>query len=72
MGLCRRATSPSLPWRWIIISVRGALLLVGIRNAKMAEDAVEALGWRLNVDEVKQLDAYSAEGGSGLDEAVIA
>lgn len=38
----------------------------------MAEDAVEALGWRLNVDEVKQLDAYSAEGGSGLDEAVIA
>ena len=30
----------------------------------MAENAVEALGWRLNVDEVKQLDACSAEGGS--------
>jgi len=25
---------------------------------------VEALGWRLNVDEVKQLDTYSVAGGS--------
>jgi aryl-alcohol dehydrogenase-like predicted oxidoreductase len=41
---------------------KGALPLVGIRNPEMAKHAVEALGWRLDVEEVKQLDAYSSEG----------
>lgn len=41
---------------------KGALPVVGIRNLEMAKHVVEALGWRLSAEEVKELDAHNAEG----------
>ncbi|KAI0966914.1 NADP-dependent oxidoreductase domain-containing protein [Xylaria arbuscula] len=38
---------------------RGALPVVGIRNLAQAEQALEALGWRLTEDEVKMIDQNS-------------
>ncbi|KAI0399647.1 NADP-dependent oxidoreductase domain-containing protein [Xylaria palmicola] len=38
---------------------KGALPLVGIRNLAQAEQALEALGWRLTEDEVKMIDRHS-------------
>ena len=38
---------------------KGALPIVGIRNLDQAEQALEALGWRLTEDEVKMIDQHS-------------
>jgi aryl-alcohol dehydrogenase-like predicted oxidoreductase len=41
---------------------KGALPLVGIRNPEQAQDAVNALGWRLTREDVVEIDKVSIEG----------
>lgn len=41
---------------------KGALPVVGIRNPQQAQDAIDALGWRLTDQEVTELDKESIEG----------
>ncbi|KAI1141197.1 NADP-dependent oxidoreductase domain-containing protein [Hypoxylon sp. FL0543] len=41
---------------------KGALPLVGIRNVEQAKQAIEALGWRLDREEVEMIDKHSMEG----------
>lgn len=41
---------------------KGALPLVGIRNPEQAQDAVDALGWRLTREDVVEIDKVSIEG----------
>lgn len=42
--------------------VKGAVPLVGIRNPKQAEQAIEALGWKLHDEDIRQIDDVSFEG----------
>lgn len=41
---------------------KGTLPVVGIRNAKQAEEALEAFGWRLSVEEVVRIDKVAFDG----------
>lgn len=41
---------------------KGVIPVVGIRNAEQAEQDMQALGWRLTVDEVRQIETVSIEG----------
>lgn len=41
---------------------KGAVPVVGIRNEEQARQAVEALGWRLSEEEVREIDGVSLEG----------
>ncbi|KAK1924529.1 NADP-dependent oxidoreductase domain-containing protein [Papiliotrema laurentii] len=41
---------------------KGAVPVVGIRNVQQAEEAIEAMGWRLSSEEMKEIDDVSAEG----------
>lgn len=41
---------------------KGTLPVVGIRNVRQAEEALEALGWRLSEEEMVRLDKVSLEG----------
>ncbi|KAK1760357.1 NADP-dependent oxidoreductase domain-containing protein [Echria macrotheca] len=41
---------------------KGVVPLVGIRNEKQARDAVEALGWRLSIEDMVAIDKVSIEG----------
>lgn len=41
---------------------KGTLPVVGIRNAKQAEEALEAFGWRLSEEEVVRIDKIAFEG----------
>lgn len=41
---------------------KGTLPVVGIRNVKQAEEALEALGWRLTEEEVARIDRVAFEG----------
>ncbi|KAM7202667.1 aldo-keto reductase [Rhypophila sp. PSN 637] len=41
---------------------KGAVPVVGIRNLEQAKQAVDALGWRLTEEEMRQVDAVSVEG----------
>lgn len=60
IGDKRKKTPASIALNYNII--KGAVPTVGIRNPEQAREAVEALGWRLSVDEVKQIDAVSIQG----------
>lgn len=41
---------------------KGVLPTVGVRKPQQAEENVQALGWRLTDDEIKQIDSVSFEG----------
>lgn len=41
---------------------KGTLPVVGIRNVKQAEEALEALGWRLSEEDVVRIDKVAFEG----------
>lgn len=41
---------------------KGVLPVVGIRKLEQAQSNIQALGWRLSPEEIKQLDAVSIEG----------
>ena len=41
---------------------KGVLPLVGVRDAGQAEQDMQALGWRLTEDEIKQIEKVSLEG----------
>lgn len=41
---------------------KGTLPVVGIRNVQQAEEALEALGWRLSKEEVVRIDRVALEG----------
>lgn len=41
---------------------KGVLPVVGVRKPQQAEQNMEALGWRLSDDEIRQIDEFSYEG----------
>ncbi|OQE45979.1 hypothetical protein PENCOP_c001G03275 [Penicillium coprophilum] len=42
--------------------MKGVLPLVGVRDARQAEQDMQALGWRLTEDEIKQIQGVSLQG----------
>lgn len=43
---------------------KGVATVVGFRSLNQVEQNVQALGWRLSVEEVEKIDAVSLEGKS--------
>jgi glucose-6-phosphate 1-epimerase len=41
---------------------KGVVPLVGIRNPEQADQDMQALGWRLTKEEIKQIEEVSLEG----------
>lgn len=56
----RNVTIPAVSLNYNIS--KGVLPVVGIRKLEQAQSNIQALGWRLNSDEIKELDAVSIEG----------
>lgn len=56
----RRVPTPAVALNYCIN--KGVVPLVGIRNAEQAEQNLLALGWRLTLEEVKQIEEVSLEG----------
>ncbi|KAJ5163375.1 uncharacterized protein N7500_005205 [Penicillium coprophilum] len=56
----RRVPVPAVALNYSII--KGVLPLVGVRDARQAEQDMQALGWRLTEDEMKQIEGVSLQG----------
>ena len=62
VGSAHGKTPAQVAINWTIC--KGALPIPGAKNARQAQEAAGALGWRLSADEVKALDAASDRMGS--------
>ncbi|KAK4214317.1 aldo-keto reductase [Rhypophila decipiens] len=60
VALKRGKEMASVALNWSVC--KGAVPVVGIRNLEQARQAVDALGWRLTEEEMRQIDAVSVEG----------
>ena len=54
----RKRTPSQVALNWVIC--KGAIPIPGAKNAQQAKENCGALGWRLTVDEVRELDEVSA------------
>lgn len=59
IGERHQKTPAQVALNWVIC--KGAVPIVGVKNKKQVEDNIGALGWRLNEDEVKELDSLSKQ-----------
>lgn len=64
IGDAHGRTPGQVALRWTID--KGAVPIPGAKNARQATDNAGALGWRLDADEIAQLDAVALDGTRGV------
>jgi len=64
IGKVHDKTSAQVALNWCIC--KGTIPIVGVKNRQQAEENMKALGWRLNEEEVAQLDKFTRQSGFSL------